>query len=227
MRFRPVRLREIGLFKLGNLRAAAGFAASVFLALGIEASTDDNHHRLMTYLVWYGLSAVLVAFAIAATVVIERRKRVSDRAVAIDELRATAATTPQAQAAVDSKARLRELEAKGGELASDFVSASISHGAQLIMDKHGPRFRIDHDAVDRSSSDYDYILDGYKETVAAWTEDVARTLGRISTDLADEFTKPQWIVPLASGLSGSEDWNRLSQELDERLRRLRSILGRI
>lgn len=70
-----------GLFTLGNLRGAAGFAATVTLAVGIEASTDDNHHCLVTYFVWYGLSAALVVFVICATIAIERRKAKADTAL--------------------------------------------------------------------------------------------------------------------------------------------------
>ncbi len=52
----------------------------MFLGIGIEASVDGESHRLMTYLVWYGVSAVLIAIVILLTTLIERRKAAAQRA---------------------------------------------------------------------------------------------------------------------------------------------------
>jgi hypothetical protein len=68
------RLRTIGLLKLSNLRAASVFAVPFLLGLGINDSTDGKHHRLLTYLLWYGLSAVLIVAIVGTTMAIDRGK---------------------------------------------------------------------------------------------------------------------------------------------------------
>jgi hypothetical protein len=63
------------MLSLSSLRAAAAFAAAATLGGGINDSTSNHSHLFVTYLFWYGVSGLLVATTVAATVVIERRKR--------------------------------------------------------------------------------------------------------------------------------------------------------
>jgi hypothetical protein len=62
----------IRLLELSNLRAASAFVAPILLGLGIIDSTDGKHHRLATYSLWYGLTAVLIVAIIVMTMAINR-----------------------------------------------------------------------------------------------------------------------------------------------------------
>jgi hypothetical protein len=50
------------------------FAVPFLLGLGINVSTDGKHHRLLTYLLWYGLSAALIVAIVMMTMAIDQRK---------------------------------------------------------------------------------------------------------------------------------------------------------
>jgi hypothetical protein len=65
------------VFTPDNLRGAGAFAATVFTGLGVEASTDGNHHRLVAYIVWYGLAGLLIVAVVGLTALVHARADVA------------------------------------------------------------------------------------------------------------------------------------------------------
>jgi hypothetical protein len=58
-----------------HVRAAASVVAASLLGGGINDSTSDHSHRLVTYFFWYGVAGLFVLIVIALTIRIERRNR--------------------------------------------------------------------------------------------------------------------------------------------------------
>jgi hypothetical protein len=61
------------MFSLRHLRAAAGYVSTFTGTLALSVSADGESHRTTTYVLWWGLTAVLVMTIIGLTVAIERR----------------------------------------------------------------------------------------------------------------------------------------------------------
>jgi hypothetical protein len=66
-------LRWFGLLGLANVRTSAGAVFGITAATGINLSTSDHSHRMLSYIVWYGVAALALVVVIVTTTMINGR----------------------------------------------------------------------------------------------------------------------------------------------------------
>jgi hypothetical protein len=72
---RPRVPRWLGSVKLTYVRSAAAGVLGISLSAGIGLSTSDHTHRMVSYLLWYGMAAIALVVVIVTTVGIDRQVR--------------------------------------------------------------------------------------------------------------------------------------------------------
>ncbi|HEY3864471.1 MAG TPA: hypothetical protein VGL54_00110 [Solirubrobacteraceae bacterium] len=65
--------RWFGFVRIAYVRTVAVTVFGVAITTGINLSTSDHSHRPLSYIVWYGVAAIALIAALAATIVIDRR----------------------------------------------------------------------------------------------------------------------------------------------------------
>ena len=184
--------------RLQFLRGGSGALAGIFFAAGLDKSLDGESHRVLTFIVLYGLALLLACLCAYSWVLIDRRKRAAASASPAQDRPEPPDIGPSADTGTATSAPLL-LRAKGTndghfprvESARD----SLGHTAERTMNdslyafteqvlRPGQQVRFELEATDPNGDDLELsvITPGQTETDA----DVAISGGVVTWTVRDD-----------------------------------------